>query len=71
MPPKPDRLNIEISSTAKQRVEHLRQMTDAASISEVVRRALATYDALLAEKNRGARVVVILADGREKELLLP
>lgn len=71
MPTKPDRINLEISPTAKQRIQRLREVTDAHSLSEVVRRALATYDTLVQERSRGGRIVVVLEDGSEKELLLP
>ena len=69
--PKPDRLNLELSQAAKARIQRLRETTDAHSLSEVVRRALATYDSLWEEKMRGGVVVVRLQDGKEKELLLP
>lgn len=71
MPPKPDRINLEISPTAKARIQKLREATDAHSLSEVVRRALATYDCLWEEKKRGGVIIVRLQNGQEKELLLP
>jgi hypothetical protein len=55
----------------KKRLQRLREVTDASSISEVVRRALATYECLWDEKTRGGAVVVRTKGGAEKELLLP
>jgi len=68
---KPDRFNLELSPAAKQRIQRLREVTDAHSLSEVVRRALATYDCLWEEKMRGGVVLIRLPSGHEKELLLP
>ena len=69
--PKPERFNLELSPKARERIQRLKDLTDAHSLSEVVRRALATYDCLWEEKRRGGVVVIRNENGSEKELLLP
>ncbi|MDC3956883.1 hypothetical protein KEG38_23690 [Polyangium jinanense] len=46
-------------------------MSEADTITEVVRRAVALYDALFsAVKERGERIILRGADGTERELLI-
>jgi hypothetical protein len=40
------RFNLELTPRAKEHLEDLKKRTDAASLTEVIRRALAVYDAL-------------------------
>ena len=40
------RFNLELTKGAKVQLEDLQQRTEAASLTEVIRRALAVYDAL-------------------------
>jgi hypothetical protein len=40
------RFNLELTEAAKVQLEALQKRTDAASITEVIRKALAVYDAL-------------------------
>lgn len=42
--PKKSRLNLEMSQSVRRRLESLRVRTEADSLAEVVRRALAVYD---------------------------
>ncbi len=63
------RLNLEVSTTVRQRLEDLRDETEAESMTQVIGRALAVYDFLWHEKKRGALVVVKTGE-REKELVL-
>lgn len=53
-----------------QKLEALRDLTQANSLTEVVQRALAVYDFLHAEKAKGNALVVKDADGGEKEVVL-
>lgn len=53
----------------RQRLEDLRDETEADSLTEVIRRSLAVYEFLWKEKSKGAEVV-IRTDDTEKELVL-
>jgi len=52
----------------KQQLESLRDLTNADSMSEVVRRALAVYDFLWTEKSDGATTILRMKDGSERQL---
>lgn len=43
------RLAVDVPPTVKERIEEIRVMTEADSMAEVVRRALAVYESLIAE----------------------
>jgi hypothetical protein len=74
-PANPDakaRLNLELPERVRARLEHLRTISEADSITEVVRRALAVYDVVLtAVRERGDKIVLRSADGTEKEIIVP
>lgn len=59
-----------MSEEVRQKLESLREKTDADSLSEVVRRALAVYDFLWSERERGTKLLVRGADDKDRELLL-
>ena len=61
------RLNIELARRLRERLDELRALTEADSVTEVVRRALAIYDVLV---SRGDKVILRSADGTERELLI-
>jgi hypothetical protein len=53
-------------------MDALRVMSEADSISEVVRRAVAVYFVLVAAvRERGDRFILRSGDGTEREILLP
>lgn len=60
-------LNLPIQ--VRDRLERIRQKTEADSITEVIRRASELYDTLLTVSKRG-RIVIKNKDGTECELLL-
>ena len=65
------RLNLELPERLRGRLEQLRVMSEADTITEVVRRAVALYDALIsAIRGRGEKVILRGADGTERELLI-
>jgi hypothetical protein len=64
------RLNLDMPGEIKEQLEELRDLTHADSMSEVIRRALAVYDCLWAEKVAGGITVIRDKDGKEKQLLL-
>lgn len=63
----PARLNMELDAVSKKRLDRLKETTDAASLTEVVRRALRFYDVVAGHKGT---VVLKGEDGTEKELLV-
>jgi len=64
------RLNLEMGESARQKLDTLRDQTQANSLTEVVQRALAVYEFLHAEKAKGNALVVKDPDGGEKEVVL-
>lgn len=66
------RLNLELPERVRERLERVRVMSEADSLTEVIRRALSVYDALLTSAlEEGSKVVLRNADGTERELLIP
>lgn len=65
------RLTIEVTKPVRDRLGRLKAMSGARSTAEVIRRALASYEALLEAKERGEPILVREADGTERELLIP
>jgi hypothetical protein len=66
------RLHLELPERVRRRLEQLRVLSEADTITEVVRRALAVYDVLVtAVKVRKERVFLRADDGTEREVLLP
>lgn len=66
----PARLNLKMSQATRQQLEHLQVRTGADTLTEVIRRALAVYDLLIEEKDKGATPVLRSEDGKERELVL-
>jgi hypothetical protein len=59
-----------MSEETKQKLESLREVTNADSMSEVVRRALAIYDFLWEEQSRGSKTIIRSENGDEQILPL-
>lgn len=65
------RINLEVPDRVRERIEHLRELTEADGITDVIRRALAVYDAVLtASREEGRKVIIRDKDGTERELLI-
>lgn len=65
------RLNLELPERVRERLERVRELSESDSLTEVIRRALSVYDALLTTTHEeGGKVVLRGADGSERELLL-
>lgn len=64
------RLSLEISLPVRERLDQLRTLSDADSLTEVVRSALAVYEVILKEVKRGGEAIVRSPDGTEKKLVL-
>jgi len=66
---KTSRLSLEMTDVTRQKLEALRDSTQADSLTEVLRRSLAVYGYLWDEKKNGATIVV-RRNGAERELVL-
>jgi hypothetical protein len=64
------RLTLDLPEPVRAKLDALRDHTHADSLVEVVRRALAVYDFLWAEKAEGGKLVIKLEDGTEREVIL-
>lgn len=57
------RVQLEMPPQAMERLQKLKDRTEAASYAEVLRNALRLYEALVAEAERGAEFAVRSSDG--------
>lgn len=64
------RLHLEVPAAVRARVERLRDATGADGITDVIRRALAVYDAVVTAQAAGAKVLLREADGSEREMMI-
>ncbi|MCP5114485.1 MAG: ribbon-helix-helix protein, CopG family [bacterium] len=64
------RLNLTTTKQVREKMEILRDKTNADSLAEVIRRSLALYEYILEEKERGARMFARTDDGEERELII-
>lgn len=72
---KPDRqkykIQIQLSQTSKQRLDHLVECTDAESSTQVIRDALRVYDVLAEELTaKGSSLYLVTDDGQPVKLRL-
>lgn len=64
------RLNLAVAPQTRERLEELQSRTGAASLEEVVRRALAYYDALVRVEEEGGSVAITEKNGKRSMLRL-
>jgi hypothetical protein len=64
------RLNLEMSEQVRKKLEDLREKTGADSLAEVIRKALAVYDFLWTEREKGSDLVVRDSDSNDREVVL-
>ncbi|MDC0742949.1 hypothetical protein [Polyangium mundeleinium] len=63
---------MKLPERLRGRLDQMRAMSQAGTITEVVKRAVVLYDVLLsAIRNGRARVILRSSDGTERELLIP
>lgn len=65
------RLNLDLPERVRERLEDLRDVTSAESMTEVIRRALAVYDALIMAQEEGDIIIIRTREGQETRVLLP
>ncbi len=64
------RLSLEMAESVRKQLEHIRDQTNADSLAEVIRRALAVYDILRKTTADGGVIVLQTATG-EQRLVIP
>lgn len=63
-----ERLNFLLPARSRERLDRLKEETEATSYAEVVKDALRVYEALLKEDRQGRRFLVADADNNVREL---
>lgn len=62
------RLNLDLSPTVKAQLDQLQLQTEAASLTEVIRRALAVYDLIVEQDKSEGSIILENADGTRERL---
>lgn len=63
------RLNLEVPPAVRERLERLRDVSGADTMTEVVRRSLEVYEVLL-NRSPGEEIILRMPDGKEKVVIL-
>ena len=66
----PRRVNLQLNTRAGRHLDELSEMTDADSITEVIRRSLAVHHFIQKAMTKGSSIVIRTKDGEEKDLIL-
>ena len=66
--PRP-RLSVHIDDATSVSIKKMLEYDEARTITEIIRRAVAAYDAILEQKARGGTVVFKDADGKENRVI--
>jgi hypothetical protein len=64
------RLNLKLTAEVSDRLENLQQATGAASLTEVIARSLAVYEALWSAKDEGSTITITPQGGDPRDLWL-
>lgn len=65
------RIHMEVPERVRERIRTLQELSGADSITDVIRRALSVYDAVLTiSRVQGRKLIVRDSDGKEAELLI-
>ena len=62
------RINLAVSPAVKERIVRLQEISEAETLTEVVRRALAGYERLLEIQKSGGRILLEDRDGAQTSL---
>lgn len=68
--PESVRLNLEVNPAVRDRLERLKDNTEAESLTEVIRRALAVYETLVNLSADHHEIVIRTGDGDDTPLIL-
>ena len=69
-PPEKVRLNLELSRQVHEQIQVLQSRSDATSLTEVIRRALALYDLITEHISEGGRIILRHKNGDEESVKL-
>ena len=69
-PPEKVRLNLELSRQVHDQMQTLQKRSDATSLTEVIRRALALYDVITEHLSSGGRIILRHKNGDEENVRL-
>ena len=61
------RFNLELPASVRERAERAKVLSEAGSLTEVIRRALGVYEELLLRTDGGGRIL-LRVDGEDREL---
>ncbi len=64
------RLNLELTTAVKEQLEGLQRTSNATSLTEVIRRALALYDLVTEHTSQGGDIILRNRDKTEERLRL-
>ena len=64
------RLTLDVPDPVRERLERLKTKSEASSVTEVVRRALAVYELLLEADVSGGSVLIAASDGSVKQVVV-
>jgi hypothetical protein len=67
---KKSRLTLELALTFRESLDRIQAESGAASLTEVLRHAVAVYDRVIQEKKKGSEVILRSPDGRETSIFL-
>jgi hypothetical protein len=62
------RLSLDVTPKIREQLDHLETQTEAGSITEVIRRALALYDLVVEHQSEGGKLVFRDAAGNDELL---
>ncbi len=65
------RVQFDLPPQSLQRLKDLKELTEATSYAEVIRKALKVYEWAIESKGSGYSLIVRNAEGRERRLLTP
>jgi hypothetical protein len=68
--PESVRINLEVNPSVRDRLDRLREATEAESITEVIRRALAVYETLVDLSDGKGQIMLRPKGGDETPLIL-
>lgn len=60
------RVSLRLSKEAKARLDRVKDRTHAESLTEVIRHAIALYEGLLDQDEKGAEIILRTQDGTER-----
>lgn len=64
------RLNVDLAPRVRDRVDHLRLLSNADSMSEVIRRSLAIYEVLLRHVNSNGEIILHDPKSKTEKIML-